>query len=105
MGIPLNIPEGLVESGIKACESALFLPLIFWAVIVVAGVGVPHGCCYAKTMLCISVCACIYLLVHILVFSYDQRIRKPQQHAVIIIKKKQIMSLTLIMIFYMYYWK
>ena len=47
----------------------------------------------------------IYLLVHILVFSYDQRIRKPQQHAVIIIKKKQIMSLTLIMIFYMYYWK
>ena len=52
-------------------------------------VGVPHGCCYAKTMLCISVCACIYLLVHILVFSYDQRIRKTQQHAVVIIKKKK----------------
>ena len=74
MGIPLNIPEGLVESGIKACESALFLPPFFWAVIVV-GVGVPHGCCYAKTMLSFSV-LCLYLLVHILVFSYDQRIRK-----------------------------
>ena len=86
MGIPLNIPEGLVESGIKACERALFLPLIFWAVIVVVVVGVPHGCCYAKTMLSISV-LCLYLLVHILVFSCDQRVRKPQHRAVIIIKK------------------
>ena len=51
-------------------------------------VGVPHGCCYAKTMLSISV-LCFYLLVHILVFSYDQRIRKTQQHAVVIIKKKK----------------
>ena len=88
MGIPSNIPEGLVESGIKACERALFLPLIFWAVIVVVVVGVPHCCCYAKTMLSISV-LCFYLLVHILVFSYDQRIRKTQQHAVVIIKKKK----------------
>ena len=51
-------------------------------------VGVPHGCCYAKTMLSISV-LCFYLLVHILVFSYDQRIRKTHQHAVVIIKKKK----------------
>ena len=102
MGIPLNIPEGLVESGIKACESALFLPLIFWAVIVVV-VGVPHGCCYAKTMLSISVPhGCPYFC-----FLLRPKNKKASTTCGNDNKKKQMMYLTLIMIFffYMYYWK